>query len=165
MKIIFCAGKQLIKIRFIMLVFLVFSSAMIWLGIDTFQSYGLRPADGGVLAPLAVRLAWFLVISLLGLSLPIVMWLYAECYILKIEFDEQTRMLNVYTLRLFGSKKHEIHTSRILRSEYHSGRSTFDSSINAPWWVTYVKDRKLPLIIDARRKFIEKNLTHRLFRL
>jgi hypothetical protein len=165
MRTIFSAEKQLIKFSFIIFLSLVFAAAMIWIGIGAFQSYGLLPSEGGVLAPFSIRLAWLIGSSVLGLSCPVGIWVYAECYVSRIEFDDRTRTLNVYTLRPFGSKKHEINVSRIVRSEYNDGRSPFDSSIKAPYWVTRVKGRKLPLLIDGQGEFIEEDLTHQLLRL
>jgi hypothetical protein len=165
MKVIFSVGRQLIQVRGMMLLSIGFAATFIWLGIDTAQNYGLRPADGGVLAPLAVRLAWGVGGSLLGISFPVGMWLYGKCYVSRVEFDRQTRMLNIYTVRLFSSRKEEIEASRVSSSNYLTGEY-HGSKVNAgAGWVVKVKGRKLPLIIDERGKFMEKGLMNQLFRL
>lgn len=139
---------------------------MIGYGGDLVQTYGTRPADGEVLAPLAVRLAWGISVSLMGISFPVVMWLYAECYVSRVEFDEPTKILSVHTLQLFGSKKHEIYAPRILRSSYYPGKlKDAIGGLDTPFWIVQVKDRKLPLVVDGYGNFIEKDLMHRYFRL
>lgn len=57
MTTVFRAGGQLITVRAFMILSLVCAVACIWWGIGLAQTYGSRAADGGALAPLAVRLA------------------------------------------------------------------------------------------------------------
>ena len=51
------AGAQLTKVRGLMLASLAVVGAAAWWGWSLYESYGVRPADGGVLALLGTRLA------------------------------------------------------------------------------------------------------------
>jgi TMEM70/TMEM186/TMEM223 protein family len=159
-------GRQLIQVRGLMFVSIVFGATMLWSSIESAQTYGLRPADGGVLAPLAVRLALGIGTSLLSISFPVAMWLYFTCYVSKVEFDQQTKILTIYTLRFFGSGKAEIEASRLLSSKYLEGKHRFGVKVNdGAGWIVKVKGRKLPLIIDEHGKFMQKGLMDKLFHL
>ena len=54
---IFRAGSQLWKVRLWMWIALGLWAVALWFAWDLLNTYGTRPADGGVLAPLPVRLA------------------------------------------------------------------------------------------------------------
>src|SRR3712207_1184162 len=102
---LFRAGSQLIKVRALMLLSLACAIATIWWGLDLSQTYGVRPADGGMLAPLAVRLTWGIGVGSLGIIFAAGMWVYGRCYVAKIELDQHTKELHIYTVRFIGTKR------------------------------------------------------------
>jgi hypothetical protein len=55
---IYSAGRQLRKVRFMMYFSLICAAGCLWWGISLFQTYGLATGDGGVLAPLPLRLVY-----------------------------------------------------------------------------------------------------------
>ena len=165
MRKLFHAGRQLIKVRGVMFLSLGCAVGCVWAGIDLAQSYGLNPADGGVLAPLSVRLAWGIGGALLGIIFLVGMWIYGKCYVARIEFDEQNKALHIYTVSFFGSEKHEINASKVLSSQYHEGELNLDIYVNAPWWTVWIKGRRLPFIVDEQGVFLEKNIMNKLFKI
>ena len=50
---VYRAGRQLIKVRFLMGLSLAVLAFCLWCGVDLAQTYGLNPGDGGVLVSLA----------------------------------------------------------------------------------------------------------------
>lgn len=165
MRKLFHAGRQLIKVRGVMLLSLGCAVGSVWAGITLAQSYGLNPADGGVLAPLSVRLAWGIGVALLGIIFLVGMWIYGKCYVAKIEFDEQNQVLHIYTVSFFGSAKHEINASKISSSQYHKGELNLDIHVKAPWRTVRIKGRRLPFIVDEQGVFLEKKIMNKLFRI
>ena len=159
MRKLFHAGRQLIKVRGVMFLSLGCAVGCVWAGIDIAQSYGLNPADGGVLAPLSVRLAWGIGGALLGIIFLVGMWIYGKCYVARIEFDEQNKALHIYTVSFFGSEKHEINASKVLSSQYHEGE------LNLDWWTVWIKGRRLPFIVDEQGVFLEENIMNKLFKI
>lgn len=133
----------------------------VWAGIDLAQSYGLNPADGGVLAPLSVRLAWGIGGALLGIIFLVGMWIYGKCYVARIEFDEQNKALHIYTVSFFGSEKHEINASNVLSSQYYEGEL---GSVK-PWREVRIKGRLLPFIVNEQGVFLEKKIMNKLFKI
>lgn len=137
----------------------------VWAGINLAQSYGLNPADGGVLAPLAERLAFGIGVSLLGLSFAVGMWIYGKCYVQKIEFDEGNQALHIYTVSFLGSGRHEIKSSELLSGRYFEGELNLDLNVKAPWRTVRIKGRRMPFILDEQGVFLEKKLMNKLFRI
>ena len=161
MRTLFYAGWQLIKVRGVMLLSLGCAVASVWGGITITQSHGLNPADGGVLAPLAVRLAFGIGVSLLGISFAFGMWIYGKCYVARIEFDEQNKALHIYTVSFFGSEKHEINASKVLSSQYYEG----ELGSVTPWREVRIKGRRLPFIVNEQGVFLEKKMMNKLFKI
>jgi len=165
LRTLFYAGWQLIKVRGVMLLSLGCAVASVWGGITITQSHGLNPADGGVLAPLAVRLAFGIGVSLLGISFAVGMWIYGKCYVARIEFDEQSEVLYIYTVGFFGRGEHEINASKVLSSRYHKGELNLDLDVKAPWRTVRLKGRRLPFIVDEQGVFLEKKIMNKLFKI
>ncbi len=161
MRKLFHAGRQLIKVRGVMFLSLGCAVGCVWAGIDIAQSYGLNPADGGVLAPLSVRLAWGIGGALLGIIFLVGMWIYGKCYVARIEFDEQNKALHIYTVSFFGSEKHEINASKVLSSQYYEG----ELGSVTPWREVRIKGRRLPFIVNEQGVFLEKKIMNKLFKI
>jgi hypothetical protein len=165
-KTLFKAGRQLKKIRFIIPLFLACAAGSVWGGFYSFQYYGLNPGDGGVLAPLPARVAWGAGLCLLGIGLAVVTFLYARCYVAQIGFEEQTGMLHITTVRLFGTNTLQIPPSSVIGRRYYEGyMAATDETpeIHTPFWKIRLDGRKLPLIIDLQGELIEPELLRELF--
>ncbi|MFQ5340281.1 MAG: hypothetical protein ACE5F6_01910 [Anaerolineae bacterium] len=160
---LFDAGRQLIKVRGVMLFSLACAALSMWAGVHLAQTYGLNPADGGVLAPLTVRLAWGIGVALLGVGFAAGMWLYGRCYVARIELDEETHQLHVYTVGFFGTARHVYDGTDIVGGHHHRGKLvTLWLSVNAPWRSIWIAGRRLPLIIDEQGEVLHKGWMSRL---
>jgi hypothetical protein len=147
-----------------MLLTLACALGSVYWGIDLAQTYGLRPGDGGQLAPLSTRLAWGISVAALGCSFAFGMWVYGRCYVSRMEFDEQAKKLYVYTPRLFGSRRQEFKLADVLKRTFHRGKANYgDLSVDAPWQSIRVAGRRLPLILDLQGEFPNPKLLERVF--
>lgn len=164
---IYRAGSQLLKVRAIMLMSLACAVAACWYGWVIFESYGLRPADGGVLAPLGTRIAFGGCLALLGLAFAAGMWLYARLYATRIGYDEAAGTLRIRTAGFLMGAETVHPQSDVIESDWVAGR--FDDPggvlVDAPWIKLRLRDRRWPLIVDAQGRFPDRALAARLLRL
>jgi len=164
MKLIYRAGRQLLKVRAIMLLALVSAVVSTWYGWDLAQTYGIRPADGGRLASLPVRLAWGISVASLGIAFAVGMWAYGKLYAGSIRYDEAAGALHVRTVEfILGGRDLVYPLAAIEGSSWREGR--FDNpagvSVDAPWIALRVKGRRWPLIVDAQGEFPDRALAAR----
>ena len=168
---IYQGGGQLLKVRVIMVVSLLCAAATMWWGWDFFQTYGLRPADGGELASLPTRLALGIGIALLGIAFAFGMWIFGRCYVSGIRFDEAADKLHVGTVRFFGNRDEEFRSADIVGSTWHEGRMDNNAtllgdaggvSVDAPWTSVRILGRRLPLIVDGQGQIVDRALATRL---
>lgn len=156
--LLYRAGRQLLKVRLLLLMALACGVLAVWAGVHLFRTYGLSPGDGGVLAPLPVRLAWGLGVAFLGLAFAGGMQLYARCYVARLEVDEKREALHVYTVGWLGALRQERYPLEALRlrpvrSRRHSGRTPplwRGPVVDAPWRSLRLPGRRLPLILDEQ---------------
>jgi hypothetical protein len=173
---LFRAGWQLVKVRGMMWLALVCGAGSFWWGLDLAQHYGLNPGDGGVLAPLAARLAWAITVWLLGLAFLVGMWIYGRCYVAKIDYDEQKNQLHISTTGFLLHSRHIVDMENVRLGRYHDGRldvmrigvdgpiPTWSTmSVNAPWQSLRVAGFPLPLILDLQGETDHPELLEKLF--
>lgn len=161
---IFNAGRQLAKVRGIMLgALLVALAACLW-GWNLFQTYGLAPGDGGVLAPFAQRLALGLTIAGLGLALVFGAWLYGRLYVAALGHEAGTDRLHIRTLTFFGSRTQLVPSADVLGSTFQHGELINPAGVRAPWYKVGLRGRSLPLIVDAQGVFVDPALVERLLK-
>jgi len=163
---IYAAGTQLIKVRAMMIFSLVCALAAIWWGWDLFQTQGLRPADGGVLAPFGTRLAWGGSVAGLGIAFAAAMWVYGRLYVSALRFDETAHALHFRTVGFVGGSDLVCSEPDILGSTYQPGQTlnTDGVSVDAPWIKVAIKGKRLPLILDAQGEFSDIPLARRLLK-
>lgn len=149
---IYRAGRQLIKVRIVMLVSLPVAAAACWWGWDLFSTYGLRPADGGVLASFGTRLALGGFIALLGLAVAFGMWLYGTVYVAALDYDEGTGLFHVKTPGFFGMRAGAFSKADLRRAKYHRGDFNIPGrpAGRTPWIGLRVAGRRLPFVIDGQ---------------
>ena len=159
---VFRAGGQLVKVRALMVLSLICAVACLWWGAHLAQTYGLSPADGGRLAPLATRLAVGVGVASLGIVFAAGMWLYGRCYVARMEVDGRSGGLHVHTVGFFGTREHVFDAAQVSVGERHEG--TLDASllgapsVNAPWTSVRIRRRRLPLIVDEQGEFPQGKL-------
>lgn len=168
MTLIYRAGFQLLKVRAVMLMGLAGAVAGCWFGWDLFQTYGIRPADGGQLASLPVRLAWGLTVAALGLAFAGGMALYGTLYVGTIRYDAAAGTLHIRTVEfLVTGRKRVVPLSAIKGATRKAGRleNPGGVSVDAPWLALQLKGRKWPLIVDAQGHFPDRALAERVLKL
>ncbi len=161
---VYRAGTQLLKVRAIMLFALACALGAIWWGWDLFQPHGLRPADGGALAPLGTRLALGLGLAALGIAFAAAMWAYGRLYVSRLRYERGSDRLLVRTLGFVGGRETPYPASDVVSSTYVAGR--YDNpggvSVDAPWMSLRMAGRRWPLIVDAQGVFPDRELAARL---
>ena len=163
---IFHAGRQEIKVRALSWFFLLVGLGCLWWGYDLSQSYGLSPGDGGVLRPLAERLAWGGFVALFGLALIISMDLYGRLYICRVQLDPATSQVFFKTVHWWGFRQITTTASQIIGSSYHPGDfEGGDFTVNAPFYFVRLRGHSLPLILDGQGKFVQAKLAKKLLNL
>ncbi len=131
-------------------------------GVHLAQTYGLNPADGGALAPLTVRLAWGIGVTLLGVGFSAAMWLYGRCYVARLDLDETAHQLHVYTLRFFGTARHVYDVDDVVGIRRHRWRYIGEDWVDAPWYTLRLAGRRLPFILDAPGGTLHRQWRYRL---
>ncbi|HWV57129.1 MAG TPA: hypothetical protein VNZ57_06625 [Longimicrobiales bacterium] len=150
-RLIYHAGKQIRKVRFVQVITLLTAAAGIWGGIDAFRHYGLHPTEGGVLAPIHVRLLLGGSLFALGVACIPGIWIFGRCYVRSIVAARYPRRLRFEVAGMLRSGRIEVEVADIVDSEYRPG--AFDGGkmpVNAPWMRIRVRNRKVPLIVDLQ---------------
>jgi hypothetical protein len=164
---IYRAGWQLTKVRFVMVLALACAIGGCWWGWDIFQTYGIRPADGGVLAPFGTRLAFGGGVALLGLAFLVGMWFYGKLYVGSARYDQAHNLVHLRTIELiFGGRDLAFPPSAVEGADWHEGKNySYRLPVDAPWFSIRIAGRRWPLILDAQGRFPDPALIARLLKL
>ncbi len=149
---LFRAGPQARKVRFVMVLSWPCALGACWAGVHLARFYGLGPADGGVLAPVAARLALGFAVAASGVGFAAAMVLFGRLYVQALRFDRVGRMIHLQTIGLFSDPSTAFPVADVQRSTFISGRldNPDGVSVNAPWYHLWVSGRRLPFILDAQ---------------
>lgn len=148
---IYDAGSQAVKVRALLWFSLLCAAGSTWGGIALGRTYGLSPAEGGVLAPLPVRMAWGIGVAAVGLGFLAGMLVYVRCYAARVAVDEAGGALHVDRVGFLGTSTLVVPAARVRGSEFHPGQAYYGGvSVNAAWDTVRVEGRRLPLIVDAQ---------------
>lgn len=139
-------------VRIVTWLLLIFAAGFVAGGVLIAQTYGLNPADGGVLKPLAVRMGFGGAVAAIGILIGGGMWLYGTLYV--SELVQEGNALTVETLSLSGTSQKEHAVGDITGGSFYHGRmrqpGIMTQTINAPWLTLRVKGKWLPYIIDGQ---------------
>jgi hypothetical protein len=171
---VYRAGWQLIKVRAVMLSSLISLPICLWWGLDLAWTYGLRPADGGMLAPWPQRLGFGALVASLGIAFVAAMWCYGSRYAAGIAFDPDTRRIHLDTVGFFGSHHHVLALTDLGRGRSCEGTNwaTVTASIaighpvplvDASWTAIWIAGWRWPLIIDQKGEVLHYELMRRFF--
>ena len=170
MTLIYRATGQVWKVRAMMWLSLIVAIWFAWWGWDLFQTYGTRPADGGVLAPIGQRIAWLVFMVGFGLAFLGGMLLYGTIYVSSLWVDEAAKTLQIRTLGFigsFGGWRRTYKYGDIVGADYHAGQ--FENpggvSVDAPWLSVGIRGRKTPLIVDVQGDFPDRKLAAKVLKL
>jgi len=157
---LYTSGPQTRKVWGLLAFSVPCAVAAVWFGVVLGQTYGLSPADGGVLKPLAVRLAWAAGLSALGLGFFGGMLVYGLCYVTRLTLDAEARAVHVRTL----FRTRTIPTAHLAGSAYHAGQANGRIRVNAPWEAIRVRGRRLPYVLDWQGEVHDAAALDRLLR-
>ena len=160
---IYRAGWQLTKVKALTLFTVPVAAGALYWGWDLLTSYGLRPADGGVLAPLWQRLLWAGFVAGFGLAILAGMWVYGRRYLARVRYDEAADALHVFTLEFLASRRRIVPAVEVLGGNYVDGRME-DAGVDAPWYFLHLKDRPV-LVLDAQGVFPDRELAEKLLKI
>lgn len=122
-----------------------------------FNSFGLSPADGGVLRPLGQRLAFGGFVAGLGAVAFVAMHIYAGLYVTRIERSGD--LVGVQTMTFTGRQWRTIPAADFDLGElYGEGRifTPRGPSVHAPWRTLRVRGRRLPFFLDMQAEHIDE---------
>lgn len=153
---IYTAHKQIIKVRGLTWLSFVCAIGAVWAGIHLAQTYGLAPGDGGVLRPLAVRLAWGIGVAVLGLLFAAGMIVYNRQYIARMELLTDGRTVAISTIRPWGVHTFQVQASDIDAGRFHRGQWSAEGlTVDAPWVAVHIKGHRLAYILDLQGQFLD----------
>ena len=156
--LLYSAGRQSMKVRFLMWFALACAGAAVWEGYDLLLTYGTLPPDGGVLAPLPTRLAWAASVSLIGLSFAYGMWLYGRYAVREIRLVPGDQTFRIATYRFIGSRVETVAIGEVVvATKRHDRIKTGDFlalvsglTVDAPWLSVRLRGRRWPLVLDLQ---------------
>lgn len=159
MRTIFDAGPQRKMVWFATLVTLATGGVLIWLGEWTIRTYGLNPAEGGVLRPLSQRVLLGGSFAAAGAACIIGILVYLRCYVSRIEEDETGDAFRVTVIWPFGWRQRMVGPGDVARASYNDG---VFMNVDAPWHSLRLRGRRLPLIIDDQGSLLDEFALDRL---
>lgn len=148
------------RVRFLFAVFAAFLAVMAWLALDAARSYGASPGDGGVLQPLATRLAVASVILALGVTPLTLLSAYARRYVTEIRADVAARQAEIDVLAGRGL--------RVAAADLAGTEPGFPApawsrlDVDAPW-VTVRLASGRALVVDLRGETVDAEALRALF--
>ncbi len=157
---IYVNRRQARKVRVLLWVSLPVLVACLYAGWTVFETYGLSPADGGVLRPFGERLAFGGGIACLGLLLAGGLLIYVRSYVLRL--SRTGNSLQIETIAPFGRHRHVFEIAAVAGTAHHHGRLTLRQHVNAPWLTLRIAGRSLPFILDLQAERLDKAALDRL---
>lgn len=147
--------RQALKVRLVLWATVPVALAAAWGGWSIFATYGLSPADGGVLRPVWERALFGGGVAALGLVCLAGMALYASLYVLRLDAGDDQVELD--TMTFAGRRTRRFAAGDFGGAGYQGGRfrPPRGASVNAPWITLKVRGRRLPLIIDLQSDEID----------
>ena len=161
MILVYQAGRRVSRVRGLLWFTIALAVAFAFWGIDLYRTYGLRPADGGQLAPHGVRLAWLAALLVLGVGSAVGMAFYARAYIAALWYDAATDTVQIRTVGLWRSRQ-VFPRAQIRAVDFHAGDFwALDRSVEAPWYTIRIHGRRRALILDAQGTIVDRRLLGR----
>lgn len=160
--VLFENRHQARKVRFVTLVLLLWCLGCLYWSVDIAQTYGISPADGGVLRPPIQRYAMAALLVFLGLAPMLGMILYNRRYLTRIVLDPEGLELTV--IGLLWPFRRRIALSDLAGSSSYEGRMRAKISVHAPWATLRVKGQRVPFIIDQQAEQVNNSAIQALIR-
>ncbi|GMU87781.1 MAG: hypothetical protein AMXMBFR48_30220 [Ignavibacteriales bacterium] len=156
-KTVFFAGKQILKVRFVVSLLLLSAPVLFWAGtlvIGDPYVYNMQEQSSEL-----HQYFWGIVFMLSAVSMAVGILIYQDCYIKKMEYNEDADSFTLYTESLIG-KRQRTFTHRDIQGwrEDDGYYRNIKFTINAPYITFRIKDRRLPYIIDLQGKVVEDEI-------
>jgi hypothetical protein len=157
--LIYTAGRRVWRIRVLLVLSFAFAAWFVVWGVDLYRTYGLRPADGGVLAPLGVRVAWLAFMSVFGVGTFLGIWAYTRVYIATMWLDPASGQVAIQTIGGPWGTRHVVPRADVRATGFDSGEFyTPRMAVKAPWYTVRVLGRSGSLILDAQGTAVDERL-------
>lgn len=161
MILVYKAGRRVWRVRGLLWLTIAVAVWFWFWGLDLYQTYGLRPADGGKLAPHGVRLAWLVFMIGFGLAGAAGMWFYARAYVAALWYDEALDQVRIATVGLWPSNQ-VLPRAQVQTVDFHAGDFwAIERTVEAPWYTIRVSGRKRLLVLDAQGTILDRPLLGR----
>lgn len=165
MTLVYSAGRRVWRVRVLLWLSLAFAVWFVLWGVDLYNTYGLRPADGGVLASPGVRIAWLVVMSLIGLACLGGMWFYVRVYVAALWFDEAADRVAIHTAGWWQGARIVVPRAEVRGAKFHDGHlDTIKHRVRAPWYTMRVDGYPRAFIVDAQGAVMDDALLQRVLR-
>lgn len=171
---VYHAGRQLVKVRTLMILSLLAMCLCLWWAVAVELKIDANINENE--AP-TTRLAWACVVAVIGTGFAAGMWLYGRHYAARIDFHPETGQVHLHTVGFFCIQRHVIDRTDFGATRPHpdpeaSMRKIFLRHIadlltilgqaptaNAPWRSVQIKGWRLPLLIDEGGRWTAKAST------
>lgn len=165
MTLLYRAGWQLTKVKAFMLACWIAVIPCTWWGWYEFQTLGLRPADGGVLAPFSSRLLLGGGITLGGLLVAFGMWIYGKRYAASIHYDRLFDRIHIRTVDwIFTGRDHVFPPSAVDSSFWHVGGMYWHHQYTEAPWLSLRVHGFPTFLIDGQGTFEDLELAVQLLK-
>lgn len=165
MKTLFDNDWQAKKVRVVVWFSLLVCAGALYGGWAIFQTFGLSAADGGVLRPIAERLAFGAFVAGLGLVFAGGMMAFANHYATHLARNKDTVIIETLTPLAMGTKRHNLDISEIGANASCHGRLDIPGTgalsaglfqrVDAPWITMRVARQRFPFIFDLQAEVID----------
>jgi hypothetical protein len=156
-KTIFLAGKQIVKVRFVVYGLLLLAPVLFWAGtlvLDDPYVYNMQEQS-----PAAHQIFWGLVFMMMAAAIAGGILVYQHCYVKKIDVNKATGSFTLSTESLIGKRVHSFTRQDIKGSREDEGNfRDAKFSIRTPYVSLKLNSRRLPFIIDMQGDLVEKEL-------
>ncbi len=157
MTLVYKAGRRVWRVRGLLWLSLVVAVWFVIWGFDLYRTYGLRPADGGVLAPEGVRRAWAFGMGGLGVAFAVGMWVYARAYVAALWIDDAGDRVAIQTVGGWWGTRIVVARRQVRAAVYHDGRFYAGrQSVRAPWYTMRVDGHARRFVVDAQGTTVDQ---------
>ncbi|QOJ27811.1 MAG: hypothetical protein HRU80_02580 [Ignavibacteriales bacterium] len=156
-KTIFSAGRQVIKVRFVVYGLLLLAPVLFWAGtlvIGDPYVYNVQEQSSP-----AHQYFWGTLFMMMSAAIAAGILVYQDCYVTSLRQDKTTGLFTLATESLIGRRVHsfsyqDIKGWREDSGEYYNGKF----HIVAPYISLRLKGRFLPFIIDLQGEVVEEEI-------
>lgn len=156
-KTIFLAGKQIVKVRFVVYGLLLLAPVLFWAGtlvIGDPYVYNTQEQSSEV-----HQYFWGSAFMLMALALAAGILVYQHCYVKKIALNQETGSFTICTESLIG-KRTRIFSHRDIKGwrEDDGYYRNIKFTVSAPYISFKVAGRRLPYIVDLQGEVVEDEI-------